>query len=216
LSYTSYHSGKTDDLAAVIAHIEKRYTCIFIAGFSLGGNLTLKYMGERGQEVPKVVRAAAGVSVPCDLKGASVQLGKWDNSLYMLRFLRALKAKALLKKEQFPHAPFSASDIKRVRGFRDFDDLYTAPAHGFRDAEDYWASCSSRRFLHNIARPCLLLNAADDPFLSPSCFPIEEAKAHTWLEFQMPRYGGHVGFALPGWKHAWHENQLIDFLKAQA
>ncbi len=192
--YRSYHSGATEDLIAVIEHVlvTKEYDQIYLMGYSLGGNLTLKYLGE-GNALPKQVRAAAGVSVPCDLHSACVELLKPKNILYAQRFKRHLIAKLKIKQTLFPKK-ISESEIKRIVTLKDFDDIYTGPAHGFKDALDYYEKCSCKQFLGQIEVPSLILNAKNDSFLGPSCYPTKEAKANDSIHLEIPNYGGHVGF----------------------
>ena len=214
--YVSYHSGKTDDLATTIAYLETKgdYDQLGVLGFSLGGNVTLKYMGDMGADVPPIVKATAAISVPCDLKAAAIALSKWDNIIYLLRFLKMLKAKAREKLERFPEqATFTHKDIDKVKSFADFDNLYTGPAHGYGNAEGYWKHCSSRFVMPQIQRPSLLLNALDDPFFLPSCFPKEEGQNSKHFHFHQTRYGGHVGYTDKKFSRSWHEGYAVEFLR---
>ena len=172
--YRSYHSGATEDLVSVINFIlsNKAYEELYLMGFSLGGNLTLKYLGE-GHSIPKKLKAAVAVSVPCDLKDACDELLKSKNVLYSQRFKKNLLAKLREKRQQFPDA-ISEAQIKGIVTLKDFDDVYTGPAHGFKDALDYYEKCSSKSFLPNIPIPSLILNAKDDSFLGARCYPYEE------------------------------------------
>ncbi len=209
--FRSYHSGATEDLAAVLGHLEDsgRYDRIYLKGFSLGGNLILKYLGEQGDAAR--VTAAVAVSVPCDLHDSLLQLNKPKNRLYALRFLRNLKDKLRLKQERFPKR-LSDETIREIRTLKDFDDLYTSRAHGFRDALDYYARCSSKPLLPRIAVPTLLLNAQNDSFLGADCYPEAECRDHLWLHLERPAAGGHVGFYLPG-KHYYNEFRALQFLE---
>lgn len=191
--FRSYHSGDTGDLKAVIQHIisTRQYKNIFIKGFSLGGNLTLKYLGEG--HVPNQVKGAVAVSVPCSLHDSLLQLLKFKNTLYAKRFKKHLVAKLHIKRLYFPEL-ISAEDIKRIRNLKDFDDIYTSRAHGFKDAMDYYEQCSSLQFLGGIKIPTLIINALDDSFLGEACYPMKEAKDNSLLYLDMPKYGGHVGF----------------------
>ncbi len=195
-TYGSYHSGKSDDLHTALLHIlnKHQYTNILIAGISLGGNLVLKYAGERGAELHTKVRAVAGISVPTDLQGSALQLEVPGNRIYLYRFLRQLRKKVRQKAAQFPEANLDFKALERAKNFREFDDLYTAPAHGFSSAADYYERCSANRFIGGIDRPALLLNAQDDSFLSAGCYPKAQAVDHPKFHFMMPRFGGHVGF----------------------
>lgn len=216
---SSYHSGKTDDLEGVISYLETQffYEEIAIVGYSLGGNMTLKYLGEKGNQISKKVKSTVTISVPCDLKGCSESLSKFWNTLYMQQFLITLKEKALLKLNAFPDSFLHKEKIQKIKNFYDFDNLYTAPAHGFKNAFDYWEKCSSRQFIPQIKIPTLLLTAQDDPFLSASCFPITEAKENKYFSLEITKYGGHVGFndnfSKP--KSFWLENRILEFLKNQ-
>jgi predicted alpha/beta-fold hydrolase len=192
--YRSYHSGSTEDLDAAIQHIlrTRKYSEIFIKGISLGGNLALKYVGERN-EIPKEIKGVVGISVPCDLYSSLKELLKPKNYLYAERFRRHLTDKLKLKLPLFPDK-ISKEDIKRIKTLKDFDDIYTSRAHGFTDALDYYEKCSCLQFLPNIKIPALVINARNDSFLGPECFPYKEAMDNPKLYLEVPKYGGHVGF----------------------
>ena len=187
----SYHSGATEDLRAVLDTLGNGYDTMAAVGFSLGGNLLLKYLGEEGSQ--SRFDAAVAVSVPCDLAGSSNQLALPGNRLYMWNFMRSLRRKVQEKAERFPDI-VSTEGLNDMRTFHEFDDRYTAPLHGFRDAEHYWAACSSRSFLPEIRVPTLLLNAVDDPFLSEGCYPVDACLRSQHVTLEMPDTGGHVGF----------------------
>ncbi len=196
--YRSYHSGATEDLRAVLDHLEKAYSYseVFLKGFSLGGNLILKYLGEEPDAASRI-RAAVAVSVPCDLHDSLRQLNQPRNGLYAQRFLTNLRAKLRAKQELFPDR-ITDQLIAGVRTLKDFDDLYTSQAHGFKDALDYYSRCSCLPVLGNIRVPTLLLNAENDSFLGPACYPQEAGQSNPHLFFERPDYGGHVGFYQPG------------------
>jgi hypothetical protein len=194
LKYGSYHSGATEDLEQIIQQIinKNRYSDIFLKGFSLGGNVTLKYLGE-GRDIPTQIKAAVAVSVPCHLYGSCLELHTFKNILYADMFKKHLIAKLRVKQKQFPEI-ISTDEINSIKTLKDFDDVYTSKAHGFSDALDYYEKSSSLQFLPNIKVPSLIINALDDSFLSPECFPVKEAKQNDNLFLEMPKYGGHVGF----------------------
>lgn len=211
----SYHMGETSDLDWVIGRILEldRYDTIVVAGFSLGGNVALKYAGERGDRLPRQVRRIIAFSVPCHIASANVEIDRWHNRLYLRRFLRSLRAKMEEKAKLFP----GKVDLSgpRPHNFRTFDDRFTAPLHGFRDAEDYWAQCSSLQFLSNLSVPTLLLSARDDTFLSEQCYPAELADRHPFFYLEAPRYGGHVGFVTGDPEGVfWSEKRALDFAEA--
>lgn len=190
-----YHSGDTPDLKAVLQYVLSlhRYKRIALIGFSLGGNIVLKFLGEQGGEISKRLTAAVAFSVPCDLHSGAEKMNRPSNRLYMMRFLRMLHRKILSKMEQYP-GRIHDQDFNRMRTFREFDERYTAPLHGFAGAEDYWQIASSKPYLVNIRIPTLLVNALDDPFLAPACYPFDEALEHKYLFLETPAHGGHVGF----------------------
>lgn len=192
--YRSYHSGATEDLEAVIKHILNKnvYKSIYVKGISLGGNLVLKYLGE-GKVIPKELKAVVAVSVPCSLKGSCDMLLHLKNRPYAIRFLKHLKQKLKPKLEQFPQQ-ITVNDYQSIKTLVDFDTVYTSKAHGFNDAYDYYEKCSSLQFLPNITVPTLIINALNDSFLSPDCYPVKEAKSNSSIYLETPKYGGHVGF----------------------
>ncbi|MEZ5277192.1 MAG: alpha/beta fold hydrolase [Opitutaceae bacterium] len=208
-----YHSGETEDLRSVIAHVAERYDKIALVGFSLGGNITLKYLGEAPDQVHQRIKAAVAFSVPCHLASSASVLARPLNRIYMKRFLRTLVAKIRHYAREHPGS-IDLSGIDSMRTFREFDGCYTGPLHGFRDADDYWTRCSSRQFLPAIRVPTLLVNARNDPFLSPECFPEGEDAVNPALRLEFPDTGGHVGF--PGKEpddRGWKENRAIQFLE---
>ncbi len=214
---SSYHSGKTADLLEVIAYVELNYAYeqLHIVGFSLSGNLTLKFMGEFATTMPKIIQSAVAISTPCDLKGSSEAIATWENKIYMNGFLKTLRIKALEKIERFPEANLNKEKILSAKNFIEFDDAFTSVTHGFKDANDYWKQSSCKQFIQYISKPTLLISAKDDPFLSDSCLPKKEAKNHQHFTFVQTKYGGHIGFVL-GFnikKQRWVENQILDFIQ---
>lgn len=210
-----YHSGVSQDLDVVVKHVIDGglYEEIALVGFSLGGNVTLKYLGEE-RERPANVLAGVGISVPCDLAGSGRVMEHWTSRIYMRQFLLSLRRKIEFKIRQFPGA-LDLDGYESIRTFRQFDDRYTAPLHGMADADDYYRTCSSIHFLKDIKIPALLLNSADDPFLSPECFPRELARTHKWLHLEIPRHGGHVGFVgRPLNGENWIEARVCSFLES--
>jgi len=214
--YLSYHSGKTDDLDLVIHHIKENYDYdkIMLVGFSLGGNITLKYLGEQGENANPLISRAVAISVPIDLEDSAVQLAKKSNVLYMNRFVKMLKPKMIGKAERFPEWGLVREDILKMSNFYDIDELYTAPAHGFKNAKDYWEKCSSKPSLSKIRIPTLLINALNDPFLGKPSYPFKEAENSKFFYLETPKYGGHVGF-INDFKmnNLWIEKRTIGFLK---
>jgi predicted alpha/beta-fold hydrolase len=206
-----YHSGDSADLRSVVSHAGLQYDAVVLIGFSLGGNITLKYLGEEPPD-PKVI-AAAAVSVPIDLTSSARALDdRLSNRLYLRRFITSLIAKVEAKARYFPEV-LDVEGARRIRTFREFDNRYTAPIHGFRNAGEYWERSSSRQFLPRITTPTLLLSARNDPFLTPECFPEPEAQASSKLYFEAPESGGHVGFLdLANGLQPWSERRVVAFL----
>jgi predicted alpha/beta-fold hydrolase len=194
LKYRSYHSGATEDLEDVIEHIlqTKNYSDIYIKGVSLGANMTLKYLGER-EIIPKEIKAVIAVSVPCSLQGSANELHTFKNILFHDRFKKHLIERLKLKQKQFTDN-LSIEEVKSIKTLTDFDEVYTSKAHGFIDASDYYSKSSCLQFLPNIKIPTLIINALNDSFLSPECYPVKEAKENPNLFLEMPEYGGHAGF----------------------
>jgi len=207
----AYHSGDSADLATVIAHAAVDYPQIALVGFSLGGNVMLKYLGEAPPH-PSIV-AAAAISVPLDLASSAHALDqRRSNRLYLRRFLVSLIAKIEAKAREFP-GELNMEGIRDIRSFEEFDGRFTAPLHGFRDAEDYWKRASARQFLPQISVPTLILNARNDPFLTTASMPSREAETNPSLFLEAPDSGGHVGFLdLARGMQPWSERRVAEFL----
>lgn len=209
------HSGATEDLQTVISHVmaTRAHDDVALIGFSLGGNLTLKYLGERGRALNRRIRKAVAFSVPCDLQSGSIQLASLANRIYMRSFLGSLREKIRAKMRAMP-GKIDDREYERLRTFKDFDDRYTAPIHGFADAEDYWRQCSCQPVLKDVSIPTLLINARNDPFLAGPCYPVAEAEENSNLHLEMPASGGHVGFiTFNGRGEYWSESRAISFLE---
>ena len=211
---TTYHSGKTDDLHCVVQHaLDAGYNTLALVGFSLGGNLTLKYMGERGTDVDARIQRAVAFSTPVDLAPSAHQIGHWTNLHYTAYFLRKLRRTVREKAAYHPDA-ISTAPLRNVRTLVEFDDAYTAVLNGFGSAAQYYAEASSKPHLTTIARPTLLVNAANDPFLPASCYPYAEAQAHPYFHLEVPLSGGHVGFVTCSASGAyWSELRAAAFLR---
>ena len=195
----SYHSGETGDLAAVLSHVAASYAAsqLGVIGFSLGGNVLLKYLGESPSSVHPAVTRAAAVSVPFDLAAGAKCLETGFGRVYGWRFLQSLKDTARGKAVRFPGALDLAAS-ERASTIREFDHRVTAPVHGFSGADDYYAECSSAQFLNGIGVPTLILHATDDPFLPYASIPFSEIEANPNLEPVFTVKGGHLGFVGPG------------------
>jgi uncharacterized protein len=192
-----YHSGETQDIDFAFRALSARWpkSSWFLSGVSLGGNVLLKWLGERRDAVDKRIRAAAAVSVPFDLEAGSRYISRGFARVYDRSFLRSLKRKALLKLGRYPDL-FDRVKLDRARTVYDFDDAVTGPVHGFADAHDYYEKSSSLRFLADVRVPTLLLSAADDPFIPAEVLERTSrvASANPALTVEFHQSGGHVGF----------------------
>jgi uncharacterized protein len=206
-----YHSGETGDLSFVLDRLLLEFpeSTFFLAGVSLGGNVLLKFLGERGTTVSSRVAAAAAVSVPYDLARSSRRIDQGFARVYQAHFLRSLRRKATLKHAAFPDR-LPAAALTRARSLFAFDDSVTAPLHGFADAKDYYSQSSAIRWLAGVAVPTLLLSAIDDPFLPGEV--LEEvrdiAAANPALHVEFVHRGGHVGFI--GGRLPWRPDYYLE------
>jgi predicted alpha/beta-fold hydrolase len=205
----SYHSGETGDLNWAVEKILHLYPGhpVGIAGYSLGGNVLLKWLGERGSKVPNSVVGGAAISVPYDLKisASLIDSAGFNRSVYAHTFLKTLKEKFRQKIKIF-NLNYSLKEIRKIKTFRQFDDLVTGPIHGFKGAEEYWNLSSSIYYLEGIRKPVYLLHSEDDPFLPEKAFPLNRIKESEFLEKEITREGGHVGFISGKWP--WHASYL--------
>lgn len=212
-----YHSGETGDLGAVVDRLsaEDPGRPIALAGFSLGGNQLVKWLGERGDDLPAAVRSAVAISVPFDLALCAIALdgpGFWP-WIYRERFLRRLRRKALRKAADHP-GRIDAAAVRRTTTFSGYDGLVTAPLHGFESAEDYWTRSSSAQFIAGVRRPLLLLSADDDPLVPARALPVEAAGRNPAVTLEVTSGGGHVAFVSGApWRPGfWAEERAMDFL----
>jgi uncharacterized protein len=190
--FRSYHSGNSEDLKAILeSDSVQKYRQLFLIGFSLGGNIMLKYLGENKGK--SNIQKAATVCAPYDLIRCSEELQFKKNRLFRNRFVKSLKKSLLLKQKSFPEM-ISPSAINACKSLWDIDDLYTAPAHGFKDARDYYSQCSSKYFLKDIAIPTLLINAKNDPLVPLDEETINFFYGNNNLRLLITEKGGHLGF----------------------
>lgn len=218
----SYHSGASDDADVALTRIlgADPSRPVLLHGVSLGGNVLLKWLGERGDTVPASIRAAVAVSAPFDLAAASARIDRGFSKVYGRFFLKTLKAKTAAKLSQFPDVVDPAA-LARIRTLRDFDELVTGPVHGFGGADEYYARSSSINFLSRIRVHTLLLNARNDPFLPASILDrvSEIARDNPNLTCCFPPSGGHVGFVAGGSPRDadfWMERVTLDWLESAA
>jgi uncharacterized protein len=221
-----YHSGDTNDLRHVLDHLAARFpdAPMCVIGYSLGGNVLLKYLGEEGDAAAERLRAAVAVSVPFDLVAGARKLEQGLGRIYTWFFLRSLRRKVALKLQSRPdvfaevNGRCNLAGVRRARRFRDFDDAFTAPLHGFTSADDYYRRSSSAAFIEAIRIPTLLLHSRDDPFLPTDAIPHEAAEQNPHVTAEFTDRGGHVGFICGGspWSPVfWAEVEAARFIAAQ-
>ncbi len=211
----AYHSGDSDEIDWVLRVLKRQAGSapLFAVGVSLGGNALAKWLGERGAEAGTVVESAVAVCAPVDLLAAGDALERGFARLYARHFLVSLRRTAFRKLERFPRL-FDGEAVRRARTLREFDDVVTAPLHGFRDATDYWTRASAKPWLRAIRVPTLMINARDDPFLPARALPTEREVAET-VKLQFPERGGHVGFVsgpFPG-NIGWLPERILHFFE---
>ncbi len=210
----SYHSGDTGDLAYLVHTLSTREprTPLAAVGYSLGGNVLLKWLGETGGSAP--LSAAVAVSVPFSLAEAAQRIDSGFSRLYQWKLLRSMRRRITAKLKQMP-LPIKTSNLSELRNFRQFDDRVTAPLHGFRNADHYYAVASSRQYLHAIAVDTLILHAADDPFMTPAVVPTRSELA-ACVKLELYPRGGHVGFIAGRWPWRpcyWLEQRIPAYLE---
>ena len=216
LTQTLYNSGMSGDLRALIKELieRDRLTDIFLGGFSLGGNMSLKLAGEYGADFPHELKGVCAVSPSVELAASAACIERRSNWLYQRKFIRSLKRRMRQAARLYPER-YDASELARVRTLRQFDELYTAPHGGFHDAADYYARSSSLPLIPRIRVPTLIIHAEDDPFIPYASLRHPSVRANPRVLLLAPRNGGHVGFIgdgrLDGEDRFWAENRLIEF-----
>ena len=213
---STYHSGKTEDVAFVIAHLLENYNYdnLVLVGFSLGGNLTLKYLGEYQEKLSSKIKGGIAISVPVDITSAEQEMDKIKNKLYVEIFFKTLKNKILEKAHKFPEYRLNKDKLFKATKFKHLEKLYTVPVFGFESPEDYWKKASSKPYLLKIDRPTLLVNAKDDTFLSSACYPTKAALQSKNFYLEITDYGGHCGFiqSFKPQENTWLEKRISSFI----
>jgi predicted alpha/beta-fold hydrolase len=214
----AYHSGDSREIDWILRRLKREHPAsrVCAAGVSLGGNALLKWLGEQGSAATSIIDAAAAISAPVDLMASGDALGRGFNLVYTRNFLTTMRRKTLAKLAQFPEL-CDRERMLAARTLREFDNVVTAPLHGYRNTDDYWTRASSKPLLRDIAVPTLMINARNDPFLPETALPqAHELSPAVTVEF--PATGGHVGFvagAFPG-RLDWLPQRILNFFHSSA
>lgn len=211
-AFRLYNHGEIGDLGEVINHAlrTKDYAEVALIGYSMGGNITLKYLGVHGKQLPDVIKRGVAISAPTDLGASAILLDQPANRFYRNRFMKKLIAKLSQKASRFP-GRLDMSQLKRVKKWRDFDEFFSAPVNNYADADDFYTQASAVNFMPDITVPTLLLNAQNDPLLSPECSPTWLAEHHSSIFLETPRVGGHVGFQIARDIYTYAERRALAF-----
>lgn len=205
-----YHHGATEDIAHVIEYgLSAGYEELVLMGYSMGGGMQQKYLGER--KIDPRIKGAISFSVPCNVKDSAEQLGEGINQIYERKFIRRLKGKILEKSKLME---MDIEGIDEVKTFRQFDEKFTLKLFpGYRDADDFYSKITSDQYLDQISVPLLIVNALNDPMLGDKCYPVELAKQSGMIHLEMPEKGGHVGFTMPGNEFSYMEYAADRFIE---
>lgn len=198
-----YHHGDVEDIRYVVNYAINTYNYeeVVLVGFSMGGSMTIRILGENPELLPKQVKCGVAVSVPLDLFSSVFELYKKGRRFYMQRFIDKLGKKIKVKEAQHPNNPIIRHDgYEKIKNFEDFDNRYTAPLYGFKNAHDFYRKAAAKPFLKNIEVPTLIIQAVNDPFLSPECLDLGDAEGNSNLHLHLLQQGGHVGFMMPNSK----------------
>ncbi len=212
-----YHSGDIDDLDFVIRHAlkVKNIEQVSLVGFSLGGNITLKYLGDRAKSIPKEITSSCVFSVPCHLSSGARTIGEAVNKIYEQNFLFTMKKKIIQKRRVGQLKELDLKKVLLAKNIIQFDNLVTGPLHGFLNAAHYYKECSSIFSLPKVRIPTKIVNALNDPILSPQCYPHEQVENNPLLELKTPVFGGHVGFMGLNLKNEYiSEQKAYEFLES--
>ncbi|MEQ9404670.1 MAG: alpha/beta fold hydrolase [Cyclobacteriaceae bacterium] len=207
-----YHHGATEDIARVIDEgLGHGYDEVVLMGYSMGGGMQQKYLGER--DTDSRIKGAISFSVPCNVKDSAEQLRIGINRIYEKKFIRRLTGK-ILEKSRIMEMDIDIEGIERVKTFRQFDEKFTLKLFpGFRDTDDFYSKITSDQYLDKITVPLLIVNAKNDPMLGEKCYPIELARKSQLIHLEMPDKGGHVGFTKPGDEYSYMEYAADSFIR---
>lgn len=211
----TYHFGRTEDFAIVLTHIQQQHPCtpLYAVGFSMGGNILLKWLGEN--QTQQIIRAAVAVSTPYDLRRSSVNIRQGKGRLYQWLLMRDLR-RYLAKKYNYANAPIDLKKMKKIKSFWDLDEKITAPLNGFKNAVDYYHSTSCKPWLKEIMTDTLIIHALDDPMVPKHSLP-NETELSKKITLEISPHGGHVGFVSGSLTQPifWTDHRIMDYLTKQ-
>ena len=211
-AFRLYNHGEIGDFGEVITHAlrTKKYEHVMLIGYSMGGNITLKYLGVQGSQLPSAIKGGMAISAPTDLGASAVLLDRPSNRFYRNRFMKKLLVKISQKAALFP-GRLDMNKLRLVKHWRDFDNFFSAPVNNYRDADDFYTQASAVNFMAGTTVPTLLLNAQNDPLLSTECSPTWLAETHKHIFLETPRTGGHVGFQIVRDPYTYAERRALWF-----
>lgn len=213
-AFRLYHHGDIDDISEVIAHVQqkKSYREISLMGHSMGGSITLKYLGINADKLDDNIKSATVFSIPCDLESGAAILNERSNRIYFDKFLSRLRIKIEHKANAYP-GRLDLSNFDKIEVWRDFDEYFSAPMNGYRNAAEFYEQSSAINFMGDIKIPTLICNAKNDPILPEKCYPTYMCANHQYLYLEIPKTGGHCGFLQPGDKFAYSERRALEFVE---
>jgi predicted alpha/beta-fold hydrolase len=219
LTPTLYNSGMSNDYRSIFEELSDRdgFSRIFFAGYSMGGNLVTKMVGEFGDAAPPALRGVAAICPALDLASCADALERTENYFYQQRFVKGLMTRYANKAKLFPHI-YSRNGFGPIRTVREFDDAITAPYFGFRDAEEYYEASSAKHVVDRIRVPYLLITAQDDPFVPYEAIRASGVEQSPYATFDAPKHGGHCGFVSDraGEQRFWAESCIVGFCLANS
>ena len=211
-----YSHGQSEDLETVVNHAlaSRGYDRIVLVGYSMGGNLTLKYLGTMARNRPPQVTHGVAFSAPCFIEHSVDSLERRDNFIYKRKFFRSLSAKVIAKEKQFPGI-VDIDALRSVRVWRDFDRAFSAVIGGYTNLQAYYDYLSSGNYVAETTAPVLLVNALNDPIIPEACTPVDLGKKHPLITVEQPNRGGHVGFPLRGKDYNAMDVRAYDFIEQE-
>lgn len=211
-----YNHGDIEDITAVIDHAltRKTYKNVVLAGYSMGGNIGMKYLGVNGENIPSNIKVSVNFSAPTDLSASVKLLDEPKSWFYSKRFRNKIWKKIQIKAANFPGV-VDVENYKKVNKWEDFDNYFSAPVNGFESAQAFYHFASAKNFMDDISIPTLLVNALNDPILTPECSPIDLANKNTNFYLEMPKEGGHVGFTVKQGDYSYMALRAWEFVTEQ-